>query len=180
LTTACLQIKAWTNGKASIPISVNLSPNQFRHEYLVETVERTIQETGIDPRRLTLEVTESTFMKDQEFAISVLKRLRELGVSISIDDFGTGYSSLSYLKKFPVDYIKIDQSFVKDVATDPDTTSLVTAIITMAHSLSLKTIAEGVETEEQWKILRLLKCDMGQGFYFSPALSPKEFEKLMA
>jgi len=101
-------------------------------------------------------------------------------VYIAIDDFGTGYSSLSYLKKFPADFVKIDQSFVKDVATDPDTTSLVTAIITMAHSLNLKSIAEGVETEEQWNILRLLKCDMGQGFYFSQALSPKDFEKLMA
>ena len=118
-------------------------------------------------------------MKDQEFAITVLRRLKKLGVSIAIDDFGTGYSSLSYLKLFPVDYIKIDQSFVKDVATDPDTTALVTAIITMAHSLGLMTIAEGVETEEQWKILRLLKCDMGQGFYFSQALTPLEFEKMI-
>jgi|GEM_PF-1892103 len=180
LTTACRQIKEWTNGKASMPVSVNLSPNQFRHEHLVETVDRAIRETGIDPHRLILEVTESTFMKNQEFAVSVLKRLKDLGVYIAIDDFGTGYSSLSYLKKFPADFVKIDQSFVKDVATDPDTTSLVTAIITMAHSLNLKAIAEGVETEEQWNILRLLKCDMGQGFYFSPALSPKDFEKLMA
>jgi diguanylate cyclase (GGDEF)-like protein/PAS domain S-box-containing protein len=179
LTTACKQIKAWTNGVPPLPVSVNLSPNQFRHEYLVETVESAIRDSGIDPRRLTLEVTESTFMKDQGFAITVLKRLKELGVAIAIDDFGTGYSSLSYLKQFPVDYIKIDQSFVKDVATDPDTTALVTAIITMAHSLNLKTIAEGIETEEQWKILRLLKCDMGQGFYFSPAITPSEFEKMI-
>jgi diguanylate cyclase (GGDEF)-like protein/PAS domain S-box-containing protein len=180
LTTACRQIKEWTSGKASMPVSVNLSPNQFRHEHLVETVDRAIRETGIAPHRLILEVTESTFMKNQEFAVSVLKRLKDLGVYIAIDDFGTGYSSLSYLKKFPADFVKIDQSFVKDVATDPDTTSLVTAIITMAHSLNLKSIAEGVETEEQWNILRLLKCDMGQGFYFSQALSPKDFEKLMA
>jgi diguanylate cyclase (GGDEF)-like protein/PAS domain S-box-containing protein len=180
LTTACKQIKEWTNGNASMPVSVNLSPNQFRHEHLVETVDRAVRETGIDPRRLILEVTESTFMKNQEFAVSVLKRLKELGVYIAIDDFGTGYSSLSYLKKFPADFVKIDQSFVKDVATDPDTLSLVTAIISMAHSLNLKSIAEGVETEEQWNILRLLKCDMGQGFYFSQALSPKDFEKLMA
>jgi EAL domain-containing protein (putative c-di-GMP-specific phosphodiesterase class I) len=179
LTTACRQIKEWTNGKPSLPVSVNLSPNQFRHEYLVETVENTIIETGIDPRLLILEVTESTFMKDQLFVIAVLKRLKALGVAIAIDDFGTGYSSLSYLKKFPVDFVKIDQSFVKDVAADPDTTSLVTAIISMAHSLNLKTIAEGVETEEQCKILRLLKCDMGQGFFFSPALLPCDVEKLV-
>jgi diguanylate cyclase (GGDEF)-like protein/PAS domain S-box-containing protein len=180
LTTACRQIKEWTNGNASMPVSVNLSPNQFRHEHLVETVDRTIRETGIDPHRLILEVTESTFMKNQEFAVSVLTRLKALGVYIAIDDFGTGYSSLSYLKKFPADFVKIDQSFVKDVATDPDTTSLVTAIISMAHGLNLKSIAEGIETEEQWNILRLLKCDMGQGFYFSHSLSPKDFEKLMS
>ena len=178
LRTACLQIKEWTNGNG-LPVSVNLSASQFRHEYLVETVESTIRETGIDPRLLTLEITESTFMKDQDFAVKVLKRLKALGVFIAIDDFGTGYSSLSYLKRFPVDYVKIDQSFVQDVATDPDTMSLVTAIIAMSHSLGLKTVAEGVETEAQWNILRLLKCDIGQGYYFSPAVSAKECEKLL-
>ena len=180
LATACRQIKDWADRKTSLPISVNLSPSQFRHEYLVETIETIIRESGIDPRRLTLEVTENTFMKDQAFAVTVLRRLKNLGVLIAIDDFGTGYSSLSYLKKFPVDYVKIDQSFVKDVAIDPDTTSLVTTIITMAHSLNLKTIAEGVETEDQWKLLRLLKCDMAQGYYFSPAVLPEDFEKLMS
>ena len=180
LKTTCRQIKEWTNGLSHLSLAVNLSLSQFRHEYLVETVESTIRELGIDPHRLTLEVTESIFMKDHDFAISVLRRLKNIGVSISIDDFGTGYSSLSYLKKFPVDTIKIDQSFIKDVALDPDTTSLVSSIISMAHGLELKTIAEGVETEEQWNILRLLKCDMAQGFYFSPAVPPREFEKLLA
>jgi diguanylate cyclase (GGDEF)-like protein/PAS domain S-box-containing protein len=180
LQTACMQIREWSNRRGSLPMSVNLSPFQFRHEYLVETVENTIHEYGIDAGRLTLEVTESTFMKDQDFAVSVLKRLKGLGVRIAIDDFGTGYSSLSYLKKFPVDFVKIDQSFIKDVATDPDTMSLVTAIVSMSHSLSLKTIAEGVETEEQWKILRLLKCDMAQGYYFSRPVSARDFENLLA
>jgi diguanylate cyclase (GGDEF)-like protein/PAS domain S-box-containing protein len=179
LRTACEQIRTWDSGKVSLPMSVNLSGSQFRHEFLAETVENAIKEFGVDPRHLTLEITESIFMKDQEFAITVLRRLKDIGVAIAIDDFGTGYSSLSYLKKFPVDYVKIDQSFVTDVATDPDATSLVTAIINMAHSLNLKTIAEGVETEDQWKILRLLKCDMAQGFYFSAALSPTEVEKLL-
>ncbi len=179
LKTACGQIKAWTNGKSHLPIAVNLSPSQFRHEFLVEMVDKAIRELGIDPHRLTLELTESIFMKDHDFAISVLRRLKKLGVSLSIDDFGTGYSSLSYLKKFPVDTVKIDQSFIKDVSIDPDATSLVSSIISMAHGLGLKTIAEGVETEEQWNILRLLKCDMAQGFYFSPAVSPREFEKLL-
>ena len=177
LRTACEQIKLWNDGKSSLPMSVNLSGSQFRHEFLAEMVESTIKEYGIDPRSLTLEITESIFVKDQEFTVKVLKRLKSIGVSLSIDDFGTGYSSLSYLKKFPVDFVKIDQSFVKDVATDPDATSLVTAIISMAHSLNLKTIAEGVETEDQWKILRLLKCDMAQGYYFNTALPPKDVEK---
>jgi len=180
LKTACRQIKQWNgNGVARVPIAVNLSPSQFLHEYLVETVESSIRESGIDPRHLTLEITESVFMKNQDYAISILRRLKELGVSISIDDFGTGYSSLSYLKKFPVDYVKIDQSFVKDVAQDPDTTALVSAIIQMTHSLNLKTIAEGIETEEQWNILRLLKCDMAQGYFFSRAVSPEDLEKLL-
>jgi len=179
LRTACEQIKQWDSGKISLPMSVNLSGSQFRHEFLAEMVENTIKEFGIDPRHLTLEITESIFVKDQEFTIKVLKRLKSIGVAIAIDDFGTGYSSLSYLKKFPVDYVKIDQSFVKDVATDPDATSLVTAIINMAHSLNLRTIAEGVETEDQWKILRLLKCDMAQGYYFSAALPPAEVEKFL-
>jgi diguanylate cyclase (GGDEF)-like protein/PAS domain S-box-containing protein len=179
LRTACAQLKLWDAGEASRPMSVNLSGTQFRHEFLAETVESTVKEFSIDPRHLTLEITESIFVKDQEFSIKVLKRLKDIGVAIAIDDFGTGYSSLSYLKRFPVDYVKIDQSFVQDVATDPDATSLVTAIINMAHSLNLKTIAEGVETEDQWKILRLLKCDMAQGYYFSAALPPKDVEKLL-
>jgi len=179
LRTACAQIKLWDSSNYSLPMSVNLSGSQFRHEFLAEMVESTIKEFGIDPHSLTLEITESIFVKDQEFTITVLNRLKAIGVSLSIDDFGTGYSSLSYLKKFPVDYVKIDQSFVKDVATDPDATSLVTAIINMAHSLNLKTIAEGVETEDQWKILRLLKCDMAQGYYFCTALPPKEVEKFL-
>jgi EAL domain-containing protein (putative c-di-GMP-specific phosphodiesterase class I) len=179
LRTACAQLKLWDTGEASLPMSVNLSGTQFRHEFLAETVESTIKEFSIDPRHLTLEITEGIFVKDQEFSINVLKRLKGIGVAIAIDDFGTGYSSLSYLKRFPVDYVKIDQSFVQDVATDPDATSLVTAIINMAHSLNLKTIAEGVETEDQWKILRLLKCDMAQGYYFSAALPPKDVEKFL-
>ncbi len=179
LKTACQQIKLWNNGSFRVPIAVNISPSQFRHEYLIETVESAIRESGIEAGNLTLEITESTFMKNHEYSITVLQRLKEIGVSISIDDFGTGYSSLSYLKRFPVDFVKIDQSFVKDVATDPDTTSLVSSIISMSHSLNLKTIAEGVETEEQWKILRLLKCDLGQGFHVSGAVAVKDFEKLL-
>ncbi|HET6364770.1 MAG TPA: EAL domain-containing protein, partial [Nitrospirota bacterium] len=179
LKTACRQIKEWDQGKTLFPVAVNLSSMQFHHKYLVEMVENTIKESGVDPACLTLEVTEGIVMHDLDYTSKVLSDLKNLGVSISVDDFGTGYSSLSYLKKLPFDNVKIDMSFVKDITTDPDAASIVMAITSLARNLNLKTIAEGVETEEQWKILRLLRCDMGQGFYFSPALSPAEFGKLL-
>src|SRR5512143_1236344 len=179
LKTACRQIKEWDRGKTLFPVAVNLSSMQFHHKYLVEMVENTIKESGVDPACLTLEVTEGIVMHDLDYTSKVLSDLKNLGVSISVDDFGTGYSSLSYLKKLPFDNVKIDMSFVKDITTDPDAASIVMAITSLARNLNLKTIAEGVETEEQWKILRLLRCDMGQGFYFSPALSPAEFGKLL-
>ncbi len=174
LRTACRQLKNWGSERPFFPISVNLSGTQFRHRDLADKVDSAVRDFQLDPSLLTLEVTESIFIQDLDFAYGVLKKLKDIGISISVDDFGTGYSSLSYLKKLPVDNIKIDKSFVKDVAIDPDSASIVTAIVSMARNLSLKTIAEGIETEEQWKVLRLLRCDMGQGFYFSPALSPEE------
>ncbi len=180
LKTVCGQAKKIHGGKKRLPLSVNLSPAQFRHERLVELVERTIKAIDLDPRLIVLEVTESVFMEDLLFTQTVLKRLKGLGIAISIDDFGTGYSSLSYLKKLPVDVIKIDQSFVKDVTNDPDAATIITAITSMARSLGIKTIAEGIETEEQWKVLRLLRCDMGQGYYFSPALKAADFERFLA
>ena len=179
LRTACGQIKLWDREPSKVPIAVNLSLLQLRHKDVVGMVDRTIQEFGIDPSRLILEVTEGMCIYDLDFASVVLKRLKDIGVSISIDDFGTGYSSLSYLKKLPVDNVKIDMSFVKDITTDPDAASIVSAITTLARNLNLKTIAEGVETEDQWKILRLLRCDMGQGFLFSPALPPQEISKFI-
>ena len=179
LKTACRQIKEWEGEKSHFPVAVNLSSQQLHHKYLVEMVETTIKEAGVDPARLTLEVTEGIVMHDLDYTSNVLRQLKSLGVSISVDDFGTGYSSLSYLKRLPVDNVKIDMSFVQDITSDPDAASIVMAITSLARNLNLKTIAEGVETEEQWKILRLLRCDMGQGFYFSPALSPEEFRKLL-
>jgi EAL domain-containing protein (putative c-di-GMP-specific phosphodiesterase class I) len=118
-------------------------------------------------------------MQDTEFTRHVLNKLKGAGFSISIDDFGTGYSSLSHLKKLPVDNLKIDISFIREIAHDPDTASIVTAIIGMAHTMNLKTIAEGVETEEQWKILRLLRCDLAQGFYYSKPVSAGEVERFL-
>jgi diguanylate cyclase (GGDEF)-like protein/PAS domain S-box-containing protein len=179
LRTACSQIGRWTQGGACIPVSVNLSLVQFRHKYLVGMVADAIKEQKFDPRYLTLEVTESICIHDMDLTIAILKKLKDTGVSLSVDDFGTGYSSLNYIKKLPVDNLKIDMSFIREVAKDPDAASIVTAITGLARSLGLKTIAEGVETEEQRNILRLLRCDLGQGYYFSPAVPAEEFEKLL-
>ncbi|HWR72495.1 MAG TPA: GGDEF domain-containing phosphodiesterase, partial [Nitrospirota bacterium] len=179
LETACGQIKEWERMNRRFPVSVNLSLVQFRHQHLVGMVRDAINEFRVDPRWLTLEVTETVFMHDMDLAISILKRLKDVGVALSVDDFGTGYSSLSYIKKLPVDNLKIDISFVRDVTRDQDAASIITAITTLARGLDLKTIAEGVETEEQRNILHLLRCDMGQGYFFSRAVSPPEFEKLL-
>ncbi len=179
LETACGQIKEWERMNRRFPVSVNLSLVQFRHQQLVGMVKDAINEFQVDPRWLTLEVTETVFMHDMDLAISILKRLKDVGVALSVDDFGTGYSSLSYIKKLPVDNLKIDISFVRDVTRDQDAASIITAITTLARGLNLKTIAEGVETEEQRNILHLLRCDMGQGYFFSRAVSPPEFEKLL-
>lgn len=180
LETACGQIKEWERKKRFFPVSVNLSLVQFRHKHLVAMVRDAINNFHLDPGSLTLEVTETFFTSDMEFAIMTLKRLKDVGVSLSVDDFGTGYSSLSYIKTLPVDILKIDMSFVRDVTRDPDAVSIITAITTLARSLNLKTIAEGVESEEQRTILRLLRCDMGQGYLFSPAVPAEEFEDMLA
>jgi diguanylate cyclase (GGDEF)-like protein/PAS domain S-box-containing protein len=181
LKTATRQVKEWQDkGYPVVPVSVNLSSVQFKQKDLANILDRIIREFGFYPGLLTLEITESTFMRDIDFTISVLNTFKEIGVSISIDDFGTGYSSLSYLKKFPIDNLKIDISFTREISTDPDAASLITAIIALAHSLNIKTIAEGVETEEQWKILRLLRCDMAQGYYLGRPLPADEAEKLLS
>jgi EAL domain-containing protein (putative c-di-GMP-specific phosphodiesterase class I) len=178
LRTATRQVREWqTKGYPVVPVSVNLSLIQFRQKNFAEMVKKIMGECGYYPSLLTLEITESAFMQDIEFTNSVLTALKGIGCSISIDDFGTGYSSLSYLKRFPIDNLKIDISFIREITVDPDTASIVTAIIAMAHTLNLKTIAEGIETEEQWKFLRLLRCDMGQGFYFSKPLPAEDVEK---
>jgi diguanylate cyclase (GGDEF)-like protein/PAS domain S-box-containing protein len=176
--TACRQVKEWHDKGYPVPVSINLSMVQFRQRDIADTLGRIINKSGVNPQLLIVEITESAFMQDIEFTSSVLKKLKDIGVSISIDDFGIGYSSLSYLKRFPIDNLKIDMSFIREIAIDPDTASIVTAIIAMARTLGLKTIAEGIETEEQWKILRLLRCHMGQGYLFSPPLPAKDAEKI--
>ena len=179
LRTACRQIKEWNRSNRNLSVAVNLSLLQFRHRNFIAMVSEAIGDMGIDPRNLTLELTESICIQDMDLTISLLKKLKQVGVSISVDDFGTGYSSLNYIKKLPVDNIKIDMSFIRDVAKDPDAASIITAITSLARSLQLTTIAEGVESEEQRNILHLLRCDLGQGFYFSPAVTAAEFRKLL-
>jgi EAL domain-containing protein (putative c-di-GMP-specific phosphodiesterase class I) len=172
LRSACRQIRDWRAAYPPLPVAVNVSQIQFGHPDLVGLVADAVREHEVDPRYLTLELTESTCMDDVDFAAGLLGKLKGMGVSISVDDFGTGHSSLRYVKRLPVDNLKIDMSFVSDVTHDPDAASIITAITSMSRGLGLKTIAEGVESEEQRKILHLLRCDLGQGFHFGRAVAP--------
>jgi len=180
LRTACRQNRAWQeNGCAPMRVSVNVSARQFQQPHLGEIIIEILDETGLSPSFLDIELTESSIMSNAQAAVDVLTKLKALGVTISIDDFGTGFSSLSYLKRLPIDALKIDQSFVRDVTTDPDDAALVMAIVTLAHNLRLQVVAEGVETEEQLKFLHLLRCDEVQGYLFSRPLPAAELEKLL-
>ncbi|MEH1871687.1 putative bifunctional diguanylate cyclase/phosphodiesterase [Nostoc sp.] len=168
LRTACAQTRAWQlAGFTPIRISVNLSARQFEQPYLVEVINQILEETELQPSDLELEVTESFLMGNIERSIKTLKKLRELGILLALDDFGTGYSSLSYLKRFPVNILKIDQSFVHDVMSNPDSAAVTNAIIALAKSLRLTITAEGVETQEQLDYLKMQGCEEGQGYYFS-------------
>jgi len=167
LRTACTQNRAWQDeGHAPLVMSVNLSARQFREKNLVDKIVGVLNETGLEARYLDLEITESLIMSQADSTVVLLEKLHQLGVGLSIDDFGTGYSSLAYLKRFPVQSIKIDQSFVRDLTTDADDAAIVTAVVAMAKSLKLKVIAEGVETKEQLDFLTTLQCDEYQGYYF--------------
>lgn len=180
LHTACVQAKLWQEaGFASLRVAVNLSPRQFQQTDLVGMIDGVLKETGLHPDHLELELTESAVMENAERAIATLDELRGYGIKISIDDFGSGYSSLSYLKHLPVDVLKIDQTFIRDMTLDPNTAAIVMAIITLAHSLKLKVVAEGVETEEQLRFLRLLRCDEIQGYLFSRPLAVEALERLL-
>lgn len=178
LKTACTQNKAWQDqGFPPLFISVNLSPRQFRQKNLVEMIAGVLGETGLDARFLELEITESLIMEDVQRNIEKLKEIQRLGLSIAIDDFGTGYSSLGYLAKLPVRALKIDRSFIMAMLNNSDAMTLVSTIISLARSLGLKVVAEGVETEEQAKVLRLLRCDEMQGYLVS---QPLPWEELSA
>ena len=180
LRTACAQNKSWQDaGLPPMRLSVNFSARQFQQPTFITDVSQILKETNLDPRWLELELTESSIMKDPEEAIVKLHELKLMGIQVAIDDFGTGYSSLNYLKRFPIDTLKIDKSFVSDVCKDPHDTSIVRAIINLGHALDLNVIAEGVETREQLQYLAALECDLVQGFLFSKPLSIKAFEELL-
>jgi EAL domain-containing protein (putative c-di-GMP-specific phosphodiesterase class I) len=151
-------------------ISVNLSARQFQHPALVEEVRRALVESGLQPYHLRLEITESVVMHDLASALATLQSLKHLGVRLAIDDFGTGYSSLSYLKHFPIDTLKIDKSFVDRLSNDLADAAIVQAIVTLAHTLKMQIVAEGVETAEQLRVLQRLGCELGQGYLFAQPL----------
>jgi len=176
LRTACAQARQWQQqGLPAVPVAVNVSAVQFRQEGFLELIRRVLGDTGLSPQYLELELTESLIMSNSETILSMLRQLKATGVKLSIDDFGTGYSSLSYLKHFPVYKLKVDRSFVRDITLDPDDAAIISTIISMAKSLNLKAIAEGVETQEQMTFLRQHQCDEVQGYYFSQPLPADDF-----
>jgi EAL domain-containing protein (putative c-di-GMP-specific phosphodiesterase class I) len=169
LKESCRQARWWHNeylDGSPLQVCVNLSAGQFQHPGLVEDIARNLRETGLDPSILVLEITESIIIEDEPHTIATLEKLKSLGVKLAIDDFGTGYSSLSYLKRFPVDYLKIDRSIIHDLEQDPKDVAIVSAAVTLAHALGTQAIAEGVETSGQLRQLREFGCDCGQGHYF--------------
>ena len=180
LRTACLQAKRWADGGLKVPrLAINLSPRQFMQKDVVSMVDRVLQETKLGASHLGLEITESMIMKDVANATETLHALKAMGFHLSIDDFGTGYSSLSYLKQFPIDQLKIDQSFVHDITSEPDNAAIAKAIIAMAHSMGLSVVAEGVETQAQAAFLSAEGCDELQGYYYSKPLPQHEVTEML-
>ena len=178
--TACKQLRSWEKrlGKPLI-MAVNLSARQFQHPEIVESIRAALEESDVDPASVEIEITESSAMQNVDHAVFTLRQLKALGVKIAMDDFGTGYSSLNYLKRFPIDLLKLDQTFVREVMTDARDAAIVGAVIVMAHRLGLKVIAEGVETQEQLEYLRREGCDFIQGYLYSPPLPAAEFEEFL-
>jgi EAL domain-containing protein (putative c-di-GMP-specific phosphodiesterase class I) len=172
LRTACAQARKWQDeGHPPVSVAVNVSAVQFRQEDFCNLIRRVLHETGLAPQYLELELTESLLLTNADVTFSVLQELKAMGLTLAIDDFGTGYSSFSYLRQFRVSKLKIDRSFVRDVAVNPDDAAITSGIIGMAKSLNLKVIAEGVETEAQMSFLRAHQCDEIQGYYFSKPLT---------
>jgi len=180
MKTACRQIKNWEReGIANIRVAVNLSTRQFRQKNLTEKVAQILNDSAVQPKNLCLEITENEVMHNIETTVEILQALKKMGVLLSLDDFGTGYSSLSYLKRFPIDILKIDRTFVNGIPSDRDDTAISTAIVVLAHSMELQVIAEGVEKSEQIAFLQSLQCDEIQGFYFSRPLNAETVTDLL-
>ncbi|HEX9501141.1 MAG TPA: EAL domain-containing protein, partial [Thermoanaerobaculia bacterium] len=181
LRTACRQAKLWQKKlEPELTVAVNLSARQFQQPNLTEEIAEVLEETGLDAKYLELEITESNAMQNAENTIYTLRELKALGVRISMDDFGTGYSSLNYLKRFPIDTLKLDQSFVREITSNPTDAAIATAVISMAHTLNLRVIGEGVEKEDQFQFLQARGCDYIQGYLFSPPLAVENLEAYMS
>jgi EAL domain-containing protein (putative c-di-GMP-specific phosphodiesterase class I) len=177
---ACRQTRAWQlDGVPTLRVSVNLSASQFRDSGLVESIRRSLDDAGLEARYLEVELTESAVMSDPEQSIAILEHLSAMGVLVSVDDFGTGYSSMSYLRRFPIDKLKIDRVFIDEIVSRPEDASIVRAIVSLAHSLRLKVVAEGVETPAQLAFLKTAGCDEYQGYHFSRPLPAADFECLI-
>jgi len=180
--TACYQLAAWSARPetAQLTLAVNISAGQFHHKHFVDLVLAVLDHTGADPQKLKLELTESLLVENLEEVVAKMHVLKARGVSFSLDDFGTGYSSLSYLKRLPLDQLKIDQSFVRDVLDDPSDAAIAKTIVALAQSLGLAVIAEGVETAQQRDFLAANGCHAYQGYFFSKPLPLEEFERFLS
>ena len=180
LRTASAQARAWHDaGHGSLVMAINISGRQFREKNLAKMIEQVIGGIGLDPHRLELEITESVLMRSAEETVNTLKTLKAMGARIAADDFGTGYSSLSYLRRFPIDTLKLDQSFIHEIVADRGTAAIVAAVIGMAHGLGLEVIAEGVETPEQRTFLFQEGCHLMQGYLFGRPVPAGEFEEIL-
>jgi EAL domain-containing protein (putative c-di-GMP-specific phosphodiesterase class I) len=180
LREACRQAAAWPIENPEISLSVNVSPKQFQHPGLVEDIANALWDSHIDPSILTIEITESVLIHDTDAAIEKLTRLKDFGVRIAVDDFGTGYSSLGYLKRFPIDILKIDKSFIDGVGNSSEEAAIAHAIIKLGGSLGLEVVAEGIEEPEQVDALQSLRCERGQGFFFSKPVDAERMGEILS
>lgn len=181
LSRACLLMSQWADTPmASLQVAVNISSIQVQSDEFLATVKRAIDDSGADPNLLELEITEGVLMQNIDDTVNLLTTLKRMGISISVDDFGTGYSSLAYLKRLPIDVLKIDQSFVRDLHVDPDDAGICAAILAMGHKLGLQIVAEGVEREEQVRFLEQYGCNQIQGYLLGRPMPPEKLEAFLA
>ncbi len=178
--TTCSQLNEWkSRGFPDLNLAVNISPLHFKRDDFIPSVESIINESNVDPSQLEFEITESIFLENVDLVHSKMLELKKMGIKIAMDDFGTGYSSLSSLKQLPIDTLKIDQSFIRDVTDSPDAKAIAKTIVSMAHLLDMKVVAEGVETESHLDFLRAERCDIAQGYFFSRPIPSEDFVGLL-